>query len=161
MLLDKEGKVFIVSSVIDEDCPEKIVDFSDKRTCSSDFFLFHKTTNRKMYDREYERCRQRGLYDLIFMNEKSQITEGVISNIFIRRNNHYYTPPLECGLLNGVYRRYILKKKILPAREKILFPEDIKTADEIIMTNAVRGMVKVKLLHATSKNPKTREAVYV
>lgn len=148
LLLDKEGEVTTVSTAIETDNAERLITFSDRRTSSSDIFLFHKTTNRKLYDDEYKRCRKKGFYDIIFQNEKGQITEGAISNIFIKKNNIYYTPPIECGLLKGVYRRYLMRNRLFPVEEKILYPEEIRYADEILLTNAIRKAVRVKLIEA-------------
>lgn len=150
LLLNQEGEVSITSAAIEADSPEKLITFSSKNKSSSDIFLFHKTTNRILYDEEYKRCKAEGFYDIIFQNEKGQITEGAISNIFIKKNNIYYTPPVECGLLNGTYRRYLIVNKPFPVEEKILYPQDIKGADEILLTNAVRKMVKVKLANGAN-----------
>ena len=118
---------------------------SDVRTNSNNIFLFHKTTNRKLYNREYQRCRKLGYYDVLFKNEKGEITESAISNIFIKKGAFFYTPHLSCGLLAGVFRKHFLHKYKKKVREKILTIKDLQTADEIYCGNSVRGMVKVKL----------------
>lgn len=120
-----------------------IIALSRYRTQSDDPFLYHKTTCRKPYDEEYKRYASEGYFDVIFRNEKNQITEGAISNIFIRSDDRYFTPPLSCGLLDGIGRQIIIKK--FKAREKILYLPDLKTADKIILTNSVRGATEVTL----------------
>ncbi len=117
--------------------------FSKYAIKSDDPFLFHKTTFRQLYDREYARYSSRGYYDVIFCNEKKQITEGAISNIFLRTKGKYYTPPLSCGLLNGIQRQIFLKK--IKAKEKVLYLSDLQKADEIILTNSIRGAKQVYL----------------
>lgn len=78
------------------------------------------------------------------MNEKDQITEGAISNIFIRKGENYYTPPVECGLLKGIYRQHLLET--LPkVEEKILYLDDLMEADVLFICNSVRGMQEVKV----------------
>lgn len=153
LLLNKEGKATIASAAIEANNAKRPITYSDKRTSSSDIFLFHKTTNRNLYDEEYKRCKAQGFYDIIFQNEKGQITEGAISNIFIKKNNTYYTPPVDCGLLDGVYRKYLIRNRPFPVEEKILYPKDLRDADEIILTNAIRKVVKVKLVEV-------KDAVY-
>ncbi len=96
-----------------------------------------------MYDSEYQKCAESGYRDVIFRNEKNEITEGAISNIFIRRNGGCYTPPLRCGLLNGIGRQVMMEK--FQAEEKILYWPDLQKADEIILTNSVRGATTVTL----------------
>jgi para-aminobenzoate synthetase / 4-amino-4-deoxychorismate lyase len=111
------------------------------KTRSNDHFLYHKTTHRKLYDVEYNQSVAKGYFDVIFMNEKNEITEGAISNIFVRMKDRYYTPPLSCGLLNGIQRQVMMKK--LKSQEKILYLKDLKKADKIILTNSIRGATEV------------------
>ena len=64
-------------------------------------------------------------------------TEGSISNLFIRHGSRWYTPPLRCGLLPGVERAHLLAS--FPAEEKLLFESDLRSADEMLLCNSVRG----------------------
>jgi len=145
LLLDKDGGINITHTIIQGNGGIKLIAFSSKMTDFTDRFLFHKTTNRRIYDNEYKKYKKQGFFDVIFRNKKNEITEGAISNIFIKKSGKYYTPPVECGLLNGVYRRYLISEKILKIEEKVLSVDDIRTADKIIVTNAVRGIVSAKL----------------
>jgi len=146
LLLFKDGSIKLEPSLFQSrrDAELKVY-LSAKRTQTQEPFLYHKTTCRKIYDEEYKRCRRLGFYEAIFANEKGEITEGAISNIFIRKNGGLYTPPLKCGLLDGVYRRYMLYSGRFPIKEKVLFKEDLINAEEIYLSNSVRGLVKVRL----------------
>ena len=77
------------------------------------------------------------------MNEKGEITEGTFTNIGILKDGIIYTPPIECGLLNGITRQKLLNEG--EAKEKILYPSDLKTAEKIYCFNSVRGIVEVTL----------------
>jgi len=145
VLLNRDSSVESSFSRVDKITKIMKVRFSDKKTLSGDIFLYHKTTNRDLYSEEHKRWKDKGYLDVIFTNEKNQVTEGAVSNIIIKKGRFYYTPPLECGILNGVFRRYLLKNKKFPLREKILYKKDLKNAQEIYMINSVRGMVKVML----------------
>ena len=146
LLLFKDGSIKLEPSLFQSRRDGELkVYLSAKRTQTQEPFLYHKTTCRKIYDQEYKRCRRLGFYDTIFANEKGEITEGAISNIFIRKNGGLYTPPLKCGLLDGVYRRYMLYSGRFPIKEKVLFKEDLINAEEIYLTNSVRGLVQVRL----------------
>ena len=145
VLLGRDGKIESSFSRIDGKIDFAKIRFSEKKTSTRDIFLYHKTTNRDLYDREHKKWEKKGYFDIIFTNEKNQITEGAISNIIIKKTRYYYTPPLECGLLNGVYRRYLFKRGELLLKEKILYKKDIESADEVYMVNSVRGMLKVRL----------------
>ncbi|MFC1666564.1 aminodeoxychorismate synthase component I [Candidatus Omnitrophota bacterium] len=147
LLLDSSGKRELTFKRIDKsgnDCLVK-VRFSDKKTCSGNVSLYHKTTDRYLYDEEHKKWNKRGYFDVIFTNEKNQIAEGAISNIIIKKGRFYYTPPIECGLLNGVFRKTLFKNKRFSIKEKVLYKKDIREADEVYMVNSIRGMTKATL----------------
>lgn len=146
LLLTKQGRIKIELADFPAN-PEKIkIKLSVNITSSADKFRYFKTSNRKMYDDEYSAAVKKGFFDIIFMNEKNQITEGAITNLFIRKGNEWITPPVNCGLLPGVFRQYWLKEN--PAvKEKIILDNDLKAADEIILTNSLRKTIKVDKLY--------------
>lgn len=119
------------------DRPVLKLKISAKRTSSKDVFLYHKTTNRKSYDAEFKKAQSEGFDEVIFMNEKGEVTEGAITNIFILNKEGWSTPALSCALLPGIWR----KKKIceLSAAEKIITLKDLQGAERIIIGNSVRG----------------------
>lgn len=145
LLLNAKGEIKIESSILKprETKPLKVI-LSTKKVNSQNPFVYHKTTNRKLYNEEYSKCVKKGLDEIIFTNEKNQITEGAISNIIIKKNGDFYTPPVSCGLLNGVYRQFLFGK--ISLKEKILYKKDLLTADEIYLTNAVRIMRPANLI---------------
>ena len=80
------------------------------------------------------------------MNERQEITEGAISNIFIQRGHRLLTPPVHCGLLNGIYREHLLETRP-DISEAILPVEDILEAEHVYISNAIRGLREVTLCH--------------
>lgn len=115
-------------------------------THSADRFLFHKTTRRKLYDDLLGKAERQGLFDVIFLNERGEVTEGARTNVVVKQGEKYYTPPIECGLLAGTYRAYLLQRKGFPIEEKVLHPDDLFSADEVYLCNALRGLVRVTLI---------------
>ncbi len=109
------------------------------RTDSSRTLLYHKTTSRELYDTGYSLARQKGYDELLFLNENGEVTEGAISNLFIRKGRHFYTPPISSGLLNGIYRQYFLNTRPFAHVQALTLP-DILSADTIYITNSVRGI---------------------
>ena len=145
ILLNAEGSLTLLYSALDP-LPEPLtVTLASQNTDSSDRFLFHKTTRRDLYEQELKAARQQGCFDVIFRNEKNEITEGAISNIFIRKGDLYLTPPVDCGLLAGTYRRHMLESQQYNVREQILTLQNLLTADQIFLTNALRGLIAVRL----------------
>jgi para-aminobenzoate synthetase/4-amino-4-deoxychorismate lyase len=106
--------------------------------------LFHKTTYRPVYGDAFKAAIEAGFDDVLFLNSRGEVTEGAISNIFVEKNGRWLTPPVECGLLPGVYRRYLLDTK--PGiEERVIHIEDLRQADAIYLTNAVRGLRRVAI----------------
>ncbi len=111
------------------------------RTCDDDLFLYHKTTFRKFYDAELTRARQAGFHEVIFFNRDGLLTEGAISNIFLKIGNQWLTPELHCGLLPGIWRQKMLQE--LHAAEARLTGNDLRNAAQIIVGNSLRGLGEV------------------
>ena len=148
LLLSRAGTVKITCSVIPagQDVIPRRVKISGKKTLSSDVLLRHKVSARELYNKEHKKYKKLGFYGVIFTNERDEITEGAVSNIIIKKGGFYYTPPLSCGLLNGVYRQYLINKKSFPLKEKTIFRKDVLTADAVYLCNSVRGLEEVKVI---------------
>ncbi|HOK41469.1 MAG TPA: aminodeoxychorismate synthase component I [bacterium] len=141
LLSEDNFDIYFEELIIDK--REKFITISKKRTNTKNIFLYHKTTNRELYNKEFNKYRKKGFYDVLFMNEKDEITEGTFNNVIIEKNNKIITPPIECGLLNGIYREYLIKKKRI--KEEIIKYNDLKNAEKIYLCNSVRGLVEVLL----------------
>ncbi|MCD6459951.1 aminodeoxychorismate synthase component I [bacterium] len=148
LLLDRYGDISVETYLLDTKSSdnENVIMLSDDKICSGSVFFYHKTTNRNFYDKQLQRYRQKGCFDVIFRNERDEITEGAISNIFIKKDGVFYTPPVHCGLLSGTYRDFFIGNNYGLVREKILYKTDLLSADEIFLTNSVQGMIKVNLI---------------
>jgi para-aminobenzoate synthetase / 4-amino-4-deoxychorismate lyase len=143
LLLDASGTATITSAALITK-PTGLICLSTEPTSSTDLFLHHKTTRRILYDRFYKEAIAQGCDDIIFLNERNELTEGAISNIFLRIGSKLLTPSLTSGVLPGIYRSHILETNP-NAEEKALTLEDLHTADAIYICNSVRGMNEVKL----------------
>jgi para-aminobenzoate synthetase/4-amino-4-deoxychorismate lyase len=146
MLLDEAGGVIISHSehIAHANSQTGRIQIASERTLSTDLFLRHKTTHRELYESEYAKCRADGFDEVIFLNERDEVTEGAISNIFIRRAGKLLTPPLRSGVLPGVFRRHLLETDVT-AREHILMLHDLESADAIYICNSLRGLREVRL----------------
>lgn len=109
---------------------------------SENIFLYHKTTQRTFYEQAYQTAAAQGYREVIFQNERGELTEGARTNIWIRKGDKWQTPTLASGLLAGVYRQHLLTT--LPnAQEAPLFPHDLATADAVYCVNVMRGLEEV------------------
>lgn len=142
LTLDPRGQIALTHAPLAPNSTECKVTLAVERTLSTDVFLRHKTTRRALYDRLFAAAQQAGFDEVIFLNQRDEVTEGAISNIFVRIDGRLYTPPLACGVLPGVFRRHLLEA--LPrAEERILTFADLRAADEIYLCNSVRGLRRI------------------
>lgn len=147
LLLDRTGRVELSHSLVEPEPTGKRakVAISDKRTNSADKFFYHKTTHRPLYDEATAMARALGLADALFFNERGELAEGAISNVFIERAGKLYTPPVSAGILAGVYRGFVLETNP-NASEAVLTMDDLARAERIWICNAVRGMREAELV---------------
>ncbi|MDB5832892.1 MAG: anthranilate synthase [Caballeronia sp.] len=110
---------------------------------ADDPLLRHKTTSREEYDRAWREAESLGAFDMLFFNERGELTEGGRSNVFVRLNGRWSTPPLDAGLLPGVMRGVLIEE--LDAEERTLTREDLDHADSLMICNALRGAVPARL----------------
>lgn len=118
---------------------------SEERTAASDLFLAHKTTVRERYDRGWRAAEAQGAFDMLFFNTDGELTEGGRSNVFLRLDGRWYTPPLTSGVLPGVMRKVLLEDPAWNAQEHRLTLDDLHRAEEIIVCNALRGVLRATL----------------
>src|SRR5437763_4951870 len=106
----------------------KHVRLAEKPVDSSDRFLYHKTTRRKRY-----------ADDVIFWNERGEVTESGIANIVIEINGKLFTPPIESGLLSGTFRNHLLAEGKI--KERVITIKDLESTKKLYLINSVRGFL--------------------
>ncbi len=114
-----------------------------KRKSPPVVYHFHKTTLREEYEKVREYLPKLGLKEVIFYNEKGEVLEGTISNLFWKRGDIFYTPPLSLGLLPGVLRESLLRKK--KAVERLFTLRDLEEEKgSLYIGNSLRGLGRVE-----------------
>jgi branched-subunit amino acid aminotransferase/4-amino-4-deoxychorismate lyase len=146
LLLSSDGKYEISAEPAAQEppAPPRFVSFSPDAVSSAEPFLRHKTTRREFYDTRLAVARARGLYDILFLNERGEATEGAWNNIVAEVDGALLTPPVSCGLLPGVFRQSLLERGAVA--ERILSSQDLQKASALYCCNAVRGLVEVSFI---------------
>ena len=142
LLLNAFGELTLSQTPLAGDSPEIAIRLTPQRVRSDDVTLHHKTTLRALYDQELVRAREDGFDEVLFLNERGELTEGAISTLFVRSRGRLLTPPLACGVLPGVLRRHILATDPM-AEERVLMLSDLYAADAVFLGNSVRGLRRV------------------
>ena len=105
--------------------------------CSEEVFLYHKTTNRAVYERAREG--KPDWDDVILHNERREITESTTANIVVTLDGSRLTPPVECGLLAGTFREHLLERHEI--KERVITIDDLAAAEEVQLVNSVRRWI--------------------
>jgi para-aminobenzoate synthetase / 4-amino-4-deoxychorismate lyase len=127
---------------------------------SQNEFIRHKGTIRYEYDRAWRLAEERGAFDMLFFNERGELTEGGRSNVFVKLGGRWWTPPISAGLLPGIMRSIILEDPAWSSSERVLTREDVNYAEDLLVCSALRGPIKARIgawtatgtqkLHATA-----------
>ncbi|HSV79675.1 MAG TPA: aminodeoxychorismate synthase component I [Ramlibacter sp.] len=105
-------------------------------------FLRHKTTRREHY--EGLPADTAAAFDTLAWNAHGEVTEFTRGNVIVERaDGQRVTPPLHCGLLDGVGRAQALATGA--AREAVVRVEDLASARALWFVNALRGWLPVYL----------------
>jgi branched-subunit amino acid aminotransferase/4-amino-4-deoxychorismate lyase len=103
-----------------------------------------KTSNALTYVLAAQFAKAESWDELIMLNGDGAVCEATHHNLFIYRNGQYLTPHLESGCVNGVMRSYIIALLKEPIEEREVQIQELQDAEEIILTNAVKGVQWVR-----------------
>src|ERR1051326_2291106 len=103
---------------------------------SSDRFLFHKTTRRDFSSD-----------DVVYWNERGEVTESSIANIVLAVDGGLYTPPITSGLLAGTFRNHLLGQGMI--KERVIMVDELPK--EFFLINSVRKWVRASFSHKGTK----------
>jgi len=86
-------------------------------------------------------AQERGLFEVVALNEAECLTDGGRTNLFLVKQGELLTPRASDGALPGVVRAALLAAGL--AKETSLGIEDLETSEAIFLTNALQGVVPV------------------
>jgi branched-chain amino acid aminotransferase len=103
-----------------------------------------KTTNRMLNITASIFANENGLDNCLLLNDCKNVVEAIQGNVFMLMGNKLITPPVSEGCLNGVMRKQILaianSIDNLEVVEEIISPFDLQKADELFVTNVIKGI---------------------
>ncbi len=120
------------------------IDVFDEETKPINRFSHYKTANALLFvlagQFKKEVCKD----DVLIMNARKQIIEGLASNLFWIKDGVVYTPLRSSGCVDGIMRKQIIR--LLKENNRLIYETsgtDIETlyeANEIFLTNAIQGI---------------------
>ncbi len=158
LLLDEKGAATVTLSPQPPQAADAVMRYvlSPSRLTSADPFLFHKTTRRELYDREWQQYNASlGADEVIYVNERDELCEGSRTTIFVERDGVLLTPPLESGLLPGTLRAEMLasgRAVEAPLTLADLMPDACGAAAGVWLGNSVRGLMRAEALLDTAES---------
>lgn len=127
--------------------PGAVVDLGNWSVLTDDALARHKTLNYWARRRANEAARGLGFDETLSMSPDGCIWEGSRTNLFVVRGSSLITPTLEGPIVPGVMRGIVIElAKDLPLSldESLqLTRETLAGADEVFLTNSVRGIIPV------------------
>ncbi|NMM12184.1 MAG: aminodeoxychorismate synthase component I [Rhodoferax sp.] len=105
-------------------------------------FVRFKTTRRAHYDAFAPH--ESGVFDTLLWNRQGEITECTRGNVALRLDGRWVTPPLRCGLLDGIGRARFLREGRLA--EAVVRVEDLPRATGLAFVNSLRGWLDAVLV---------------
>ncbi len=118
--------------------------FSEEHFKSISSYSDLKTSSAIGYVLAAKQMKREGWDDIILLNMANQICESLNSNIFLVKGDKLITPDLKSGCVSGVLRSYLLSTQSEIIEERPVSLPELTEADEILLTNAVRGVQWVK-----------------
>lgn len=110
-----------------------------------------KVSNRLGYQMAAYHARENGFDEAVLYNG-IYVADAANSNVFIVRSQKVYTPPLLDGGLNGIMRAQVMllcEQLKIVIKEKHLKAKDLAEADEVFLTNSLRGIIPVGKYNTT------------
>jgi para-aminobenzoate synthetase/4-amino-4-deoxychorismate lyase len=142
LLLDKDGTFDFQYSELPAVSGEVRLAIAKEPVDSGDVFLYHKTTNRTVY--ENAKAEFPDADDVLLFNERGEVTESCIANVVAELDGRKVTPPVSCGLLSGTFRDELLEKGEI--EERVVTLDDLKRADAVFLINSVRKWRRAELV---------------
>jgi len=119
-----------------------------------DAFSNLKTLNAPRYVAASREAQANHWDDALLLNAHGRVCEATSSNVFWWEGDLLCTVPLSEGCVAGVFRAFVLETASglgIQIVEKAATPETLLAAAEIFLTNAVRGIVPVRIFAGQSR----------
>jgi branched-chain amino acid aminotransferase len=88
-----------------------------------------------------------GVLEALMLNVDGWVSECTGDNIFVVKDGHLATPPVDAGILDGITRRFVMNELCpalgLPVEERMMRLEEVLEADEVFLTGTAAEVIGV------------------
>jgi 4-amino-4-deoxychorismate lyase len=145
LTLDREGAIAVTTAPFAPLAGDALwrLRIASTRLDSHDRLLRMKTTRRGVYEAARDEFPPAEADEVILLNEKGEVCEGTITSIFLDDGSGTLkTPPISCGLLEGVLRTELICQR--RARVQRLSTADLE-GGRLYVGNSLRGLIRAEL----------------
>ncbi len=106
-----------------------------------------KSTSAQLYVMAGMYARENNFDDVLILNQNGNCIESVSCNLFLVKDKTLLTPPISEGCVDGIFRKNILRvanELGIQAHESIITQMDLSDAEEIFLSNVIRGIQTIK-----------------
>jgi para-aminobenzoate synthetase/4-amino-4-deoxychorismate lyase len=143
LVVTRQGAVDISSSPQDVDAGFPPLALAAAPIDPSNPFLYHKTTNRTVYEEAI--AARPGFQDVLLYNGRGEITESTTANVVLEIGDRLVTPPVSSGLLPGTLRAHLLDEGRI--QEEVITVQDLRADSRCYLLNSVRGFHPVTVAY--------------
>ena len=163
---NNEANYIIESQELEETIFNKeglTVDIYTEARKQSDHFSHIKSNNFLPYVMAARWAKTHDLDDGILLNASDRIAEATMANVFIVQDGIVRTPVLSEGCISGVMRKHLVnscRKEGIPVEETAITTDDLHSASEVFLTNAIRGIQWIKEIGDNSYTCRVSELLF-
>ena len=142
LLLGASGQIQAEALPLPASPPQVLLQLAERafEAADSEFVRF-KTSQRAHY--EAFAPTESDVFDTLLWNRQGEITECTRGNIAMLIDGRWVTPPLRCGLLDGVARaRYVHEQRLVEAVVRV---DDLPRVQALAFVNSLRGWIEAGL----------------
>ena len=151
LYLPKTNQIDFIIEVnsLEDELPKEIYEVE----LYKDFYVYSgllstiKSNNRMLNVVASVYADENGYDNCLLLNENKHLVEAINGNVFIVRGNTIVTPALTEGCIKGIYRKkvieFLTKHENFQIEETKINPFELQKADEVFITNAIRGIQSV------------------
>jgi para-aminobenzoate synthetase/4-amino-4-deoxychorismate lyase len=142
LLAGRDGCIHLEHAPAPPPAGRRTVRLASGPVSEHDPLLYHKTTHRRVYQQAL--ADRPGADDVLLYNRRGEITETTIANVVAQIDGRLVTPPVECGLLEGVFREHLLASGHVSTA--IIRMDDLPRATRLWAVNSLRKWVELQVL---------------
>ncbi len=102
-----------------------------------------KTASALLYVLAGHWAAQQGYDEALILNDQGRVAEAISSNVLLVKDNEILTPAYTEACLSGIMKEVVMveaNKMDIDSRTAHITLDDLRTADEIWLTNTIRGI---------------------